>query len=190
MLLTLAVTTQSSAAFAHGDFKGFSDLQSGIVHPFLDYVAIMQLLLTSLLLSDQCPKAPGRAYLGFAAALFGASFAAHTVSVESSRISYVVLIALGALVVLRYVLPRLAIIVVAALSGASAFLPFADDATSHSKLFVLGMMLVYFSGFSWVLLLCQKLDRFPVFIIGKRIAGSWVIAASIMLLALSLRRGT
>ena len=183
------MTVQSSLAFGHGSFKGFSDLQSGMAHPFLDYVAIMQLLLTSLLLSDQCKNAPGRAYLGFAAGLFGASFVVQAVSIESSRISFSVLIAMGALVVWRHALPRMVVVAVVTLIGASAFLPFADDAAGHSKLFVLGMLAVFFSGFSWVILLCQKLDRFPIFIIGKRIAGSWVIAASIMLLALSFRRG-
>lgn len=192
-LCLAAAALAAGPARAHGTLPGGGGFYAGAAHPFLAWEHLLLLIALGLLLG-QPPREAGRAPLAVLALALAAGLALAAEGVAWSAATLVVLggaMLGGGALALALALPvavRAAFAAVAGLAigldtgvpvpqagaGIAALLPFAGV--------LVGVFLIVLNAMA----LASVAVR-PPFSIAVRVAGSWIVAVAVMVLALAIR---
>lgn len=196
LLVWLAAASLSATpAHAHGALPGTGGFYAGALHPFLAWEHLLMLIGVGLLLGQQ-PRRAMRAPLACLGLALGVGLAIGTSAPAAPAVSLVILAAAttaGAALALALALPVMAAAAAAAVSGLSTGLDtdvpvLADSAfvatyAPHFGVFV-GVFLIVLNAMA-----LASAARRPPYTIAVRVAGSWIAASAVMVLALHFRLG-
>ena len=188
-----ATAFAAGPAGAHGTLAGGGGFYAGAAHPFLAWEHLLLLIALGLILGRP-PRAPGRVPIAVLALALGAGLALASREVVWPAAAPVILISAmlgGGVLALSLALPVAVRAVFAAAAGLAigldtgvpvpqvgagpvALLPFAGV--------VVGVFLIVLNTMA----LASVAVR-PPFSIAIRVAGSWIVAVALMVLALELR---
>lgn len=193
-LAAAAAALAAGPAQAHGALPGGGGFYAGLAHPFLAWEHLLLLLALGLIFGRQ-PRRPGRAPLTGLALGLAAGLALGAAGVVSAAAPLAVLTAAGLTGLALALAPPLPIPALAAFATACGLAVGIDTgapvppeagaiaaATPSAGVFV-GVFLIVLNAIA-----IASLAHRPPWTIAVRIAGSWVAAAAVMVLALQLRR--
>lgn len=180
----LAAVCVPGAALAHGTLPGAAGFTAGLAHPLQASEQALALIALGLLLGDEERRLPLALLLaGLAAGLAAVSLALPEAGVRSLTLSLA--LGLGLAVALGLTLPPKAAATVALVVGVAvgagtdfAVLPLATALPALAGAAVATLLIVL----NAMAFARCRLGRGP----GRRIGGSWIAAASVMLLAFFL----
>jgi urease accessory protein len=186
--IVVAVTAPETAS-AHVPVEGASGVYAGILHPYVVPAHALSLAALGLFIA----KAPhhGAALLIYAAALVSGlvalTFAVGETPAGDILVGNTGLI--GVLLALDWAPPRVLLWLLAAIGGAALALDSPPETTSleEAHLMLLGTGIGALSALGAVVGGALHLTR-PWQRLGMRIAGSWIAASAILVLALALAR--
>jgi urease accessory protein len=187
-LIVVAVTAAETAA-AHVPVEGASGVYAGLLHPYVVPAHALSLIALGLFIAKSHQH--GAPLLIYAAALVGGltalTFAVGETPAGDILIGNTGLI--GVLIALDWVPPRLLLWLLAAIGGAALALDSPPETTSleEANLMLLGTGVGALSALGAVAGGALHLTR-PWQRLGVRIAGSWIAASAILVLALALAR--
>ena len=180
-------------AQAHTPIKGAGEFISGFLHPFLTPPHVLVLLSVGLLLGQSVPLRLQWPVVVFAA--FAASGLLMATGRTGAGVDQPVLIILGlcvgGLVALAAPLPRWLRLAACAAAGLALGLdsgvdPAAAGAVVAKTLFATWVSLILCVGD--VAFYSSRLPKYQWIQTGIRVAGSWIVAIALLMLAFSLRR--
>lgn len=187
--LVILVMAPGSAA-AHGGLPGGGGLYSGAAHPFLALEQFLALLSLGLLMG-QTTGTHVRLPILFLAAGLGVGLAAGVVLDHASLTMLGLALVFGGLLAAARPLPVMAMAVCAAVAG---WVAGSDtDVPAPASPDIVAAYAPFAGVFVGVFLIClnaaalSSVARRPVARIAIRVAGSWVAAIAVMVLALRLR---
>ena len=180
-------------AHAHTPIKGAGEFVSGFLHPFLTPPHVLVLLSLGLLLGQRLPlrlQHPVVVFAAFSAAGLALA-AARTVEGVYQPILITLGLFAGGLVALAAPLPTWVRLAACAAGGLALGL---DSGVDHA---ITGAAVAKTLFATWVsLILCvadiafysSRLPKYQWVQTGIRVAGSWIVAIALLMLAFSLRR--
>lgn len=172
-------------AAAHGNLPGGGGFAAGFAHPFLATEHLLALVALGLLIGRQTIRAPVLALLGGLVAGVALGMVA-TLPVQALILAGA--LAIGALIASNLRLPDMAVMLAAGviglmvgadtdgLTGATAAMAFAGT--------VVGVLAIVLNCMALAQAARTRLDGVPL-----RVAGSWIAAAAVLILAFLLRGG-
>lgn len=185
--LAAALALASVEAQAHGSVKGLGTFFSGVVHPLMEPSHLVGLIALALLLGPRWASERPSEYAFVGAIAAGSSWAAFGPRFDSDIFLTAAAALIGAMVVLARKLPGFVYVVAACAIGLGIGTgSWPDPEPGVSPWAVLGSSAL--GAVVWLIngaLLVQGLRR-PWMRILVRVAGSWVTASSILVLALVL----
>jgi urease accessory protein len=185
--VTASVCLAPSVAWAHTAIKGIGGFYNGLLHPFVVPAHLLSLLAIALLMGQQDRETAGRNFVGFALAFpAGLIIANLGVKLPFEYLPMAVAAVLGLAVAAKPPIPAFFIYIAAM---ATAFVVGWDSPTDEpgipaASLFGFGVTLGAFYIVIMVTALTLARKR-PWQGIAVRVAGSWIAASSVMILALA-----
>lgn len=192
-LAAILLPAGAAPAAAHGTLEGVASFYAGLLHPLLVAAHLLLLLGLGLLLARAGrTAAPSSLAAWLAGLLGGLGLVATGAGLAGSTLPPLALAAAqGLLLAAALTPPRGLLAALAAASGLALGLDSEPGpAAANERLLQLAGTGLGSSAFL-VLVAGALVDRSgPGFRIGIRVAGSWIAAAALMVLALALRGGT
>ena len=193
-LAALAALLLPTTALAHSPVPGMEGFYIGLVHPLVEMVQGLAIVASGLLIGQQKIDTLEPSWLAFAAAFalgLGVAWLVGPAAVPDSALFAAALLC-GAGVALARRLPRIVSIVIAAGVGVAIGIRSMPDPgpwralafTICGSVAGVNLLLFYAIGAAY---LVRGQDRRPWLQIGLRILGSWIVAASALMLALAAR---
>ena len=186
ILAFLVALGSSQPAFAHAPIEGIGAFYNGMLHPALVPTHLMLILGLGILYGQRAPS-PGRlGWFGFVAAFWTGLASAQWLKVEVPVVVFLILAVMaGLLVALERFSDAAMIVPVSIAAGLGIGLDSTPATEQEAWVVPIGIAIGGVALISCVgglaASLCQPWQR-----IGLRVAGSWIAAASIIVLALAL----
>lgn len=193
-LVVLAVILLPESALAHSPVPGMEGFYVGLVHPLVETVQALAIVATGLLIGQQGLDALQPSWIAFAVAFalgLGAALMVEPAVVPDPGLFAVALLC-GVGVAAARRLPRIVSMAIAAAVGAAIGIRSMPDPGSWRAMAfticgsVVGATLLMFYAIGAAHLIRGQ-DRRPWLQIGLRVFGSWIGAASALMLALAAR---
>ncbi|MFM9847511.1 MAG: HupE/UreJ family protein [Hyphomicrobiaceae bacterium] len=186
-----ALVTCPRIAEAHSPIKGLGTFYNHLLHPLLVPAHALLLIAVALLLGQQGCEVAGRGLIVFALGLAAGLFASSAGPIPGVHESVLLVgcLVVGGAVSLGLRTPNLITLGVAGIAGVGIGLDFTPEASAlrESTLAYAGLT----TGTLYLAAVVAGLTINPVQHwqrVGVRIAGSWIVAASVLVLALALAR--
>jgi len=177
---------------AHMTFRGGDEVVGGALHPFTTPSHVLVLLALGLLLGQRVPLELKRPWVSFAIA--SALALAYSATGRIAGVHPAVLMALAllisALVGLAWKLPRVTYLILCSMAAIGIGLDSGPESTSAFATIkaLFGTWAAMNLFFGYVALCASNGSEKPWARIAIRIAGSWIVAISLLMIAFSLRK--
>lgn len=188
-LLALALLCITEAAMAHSPIKGLDSFYAGFLHPVFVPAHVLSLLVLGILIGQQAAKSLQPVVIVFLlAAAAGLVLAGAGQGYDVTPLLLGMAAAVGLLVALARPLPLPVSIVTALIVGVLIGIDSAqDELVGRARIAaLLGSGVAVYLLVLYALVFTDYFSRHAWQRIGLRIVGSWVAAASLLVLALTL----
>jgi len=191
-VLAGALALHASSACAHSGIKGIGDFYVGALHPLTAPEHVLTFLALGILAAQQSPRGE-RSVIVFCLALaLGAGLALAVPAPPGiGLVNLASALIVGALVALGKPLPRPLLVALAAVFGLSHGFANGVEITGGTRawLFIPGMTIAALASIGYVMILVGWLLRRKAgwIAIAVRVAGSWIAAIGMLVLAATFR---